>query len=87
MANYPTPHIHAKPGDFGKTVLMPGDPLRSKFIADNYLENAVLVNNTRGVQGYTGTYKGKRVSVLAAWGCPPSAFTPTSCLSSTVWKI
>ena len=42
MANYPTPHIHAKPGDFGKTVLMPGDPLRSKFIAENFLENAVL---------------------------------------------
>ena len=40
MANYPTPHIHAKPGDFGKTVLMPGDPLRSKFIAENFLENA-----------------------------------------------
>ena len=38
MANYPTPHIHAKPGDFGKTVLMPGDPLRSKFIAENFLE-------------------------------------------------
>lgn len=58
----PTPHITAKEGDFARTVLMPGDPLRSKFIADNYLENAVLVNNTRGVQGYTGTYKGKRVS-------------------------
>ena len=48
MANYPTPHINAKPGDFGKTVLMPGDPLRSKFIAENFLENAVLVNNVRG---------------------------------------
>mgnify|MGYP000066445464 CR=1 FL=1 len=66
MANYPTPHINAKPGDFGKTVLMPGDPLRSKFIADNYLENAVLVNNTRGVQGYTGTWKGVPVTVMAS---------------------
>ena len=56
MANYPTPHINAKPGDFGKTVLMPGDPLRSKFIAENFLENAVLVNNVRGIHGYTGTY-------------------------------
>ncbi|MGN0759709.1 MAG: purine-nucleoside phosphorylase, partial [Candidatus Ventricola sp.] len=65
MANphIPTPHITAKEGDFARTVLMPGDPLRSKFIAETYLENPVLVNNTRGVQGYTGTYKGKRVSV------------------------
>ena len=62
----PTPHISAKPGDFGKTVLMPGDPLRSKFIADNFLENPVLVNNVRGVQGYTGTYKGVKVSVMAS---------------------
>ena len=45
---------------------MPGDPLRSKFIAETYLENPVLVNNTRGVHGYTGTYKGKRVSVMAS---------------------
>ena len=62
----PTPHINAKYGDFGKTVLMPGDPLRSKFIAENFLENPVLVNNVRGVQGYTGTYKGVKVSVMAS---------------------
>ena len=62
----PTPHISAKPGDFGKTVLMPGDPLRSKFIAENFLENPVLVNNVRGVHGYTGTYKGVKVSVMAS---------------------
>ena len=68
----PTPHNNAAPGAFAKTVLMPGDPLRSKFIADNYLENAVLVNNTRGVQGYTGTYKGKRVSVMASGMGMPS---------------
>ena len=68
MANphIPTPHISAKEGDFARTVLMPGDPLRAKFIAETYLENPVLVNNTRGVQGYTGTYKGKRVSVMAS---------------------
>lgn len=64
--SYPTPHINAKPGDFGKTVLMPGDPLRSKFIAENFLENPVLVNNVRGVQGYTGYYKGVKVSVMAS---------------------
>lgn len=62
----PTPHISAKQGDFAQTVLMPGDPLRAKFIAEHYLENPVLVNNVRGVQGYTGTYKGKRVSVMAS---------------------
>lgn len=66
MANYPTPHINAKPEDFGRTVLMPGDPLRSKFIAENFLEDPVLVNNVRGVQGYTGTYKGVKVSVMAS---------------------
>ena len=66
MLSTPTPHISAKPGDFGKTVLMPGDPLRSKFIAENFLENPVLVNNVRGVQGYTGYYKGVKVSVMAS---------------------
>ena len=66
MLTTPTPHISAKPGDFGKTVLMPGDPLRSQFIAENFLENPVLVNNVRGVQGYTGYYKGVKVSVMAS---------------------
>ena len=61
-----TPHIAAEKGDFAKTVLMPGDPLRAKFIAETYLENPVLVNNVRGVQGYTGYYKGKKVSVMAS---------------------
>lgn len=70
--NYPTPHINAGPGDFAKTVLMPGDPLRSKFIAQNFLSNAVLVNNVRGVQGYTGSYKGKTVSVMASGMGMPS---------------
>ena len=68
----PTPHISAKLGDFAKTVLMPGDPLRAKFIAETYLENAVLVNNVRGVQGYTGYYKGKKVSVMASGMGQPS---------------
>ena len=70
--NYPTPHINATPEDFAKTVLMPGDPLRSKFIAENYLENAKLVNNVRGIQGYTGTYKGVPVSVMASGMGMPS---------------
>ena len=67
-----TPHNSAKKGDFAKTVLMPGDPLRSKFIAENFLEDAVLVNNVRGVQGYTGKYKGKAVSVMASGMGMPS---------------
>ena len=62
----PTPHNNAQNGDFAKTVLMPGDPLRAKFIAETFLENPQLVNNVRGVQGYTGTYKGVRVSVMAS---------------------
>ncbi len=72
MKNYPTPHIKATPLDFAKTVLMPGDPLRSKFIAENFLENARLINNVRGIQGYTGTYQGEKVSVMASGMGMPS---------------
>jgi purine-nucleoside phosphorylase len=68
----PTPHISAKLGDFAKTVLMPGDPKRAKFIADNFLTDAVLVNDVRGINGYTGYYKGKRVSVMASGMGQPS---------------
>ena len=67
----PTPHNSADARDFAKTVLMPGDPLRAKYLADHFLDSAVLVNNVRGVQGYTGTYRGKPVSVMASgMGCP-----------------
>lgn len=62
----PTPHNTAKAGDFAKTVLMPGDPLRAKWIAENFLTDARLVNNVRGVQGHTGTWKGVPVSVMAS---------------------
>ncbi len=68
----PTPHITAKEGEFGKTVLMPGDPLRAKFIAETFLENPVLVNPIRGVNGYTGNYKGVKVSVMASGMGMPS---------------
>ncbi len=67
-----TPHILANLGDIAPTVLMPGDPNRSRFIAENFLTDAVLFNNVRGVQGYTGTYKGKRVSVMASGMGQPS---------------
>lgn len=72
MSNIPTPHITAKEGDFARTVLMPGDPLRAKYIAENFLADAVLVNNVRGVNGYTGMYNGKRVSVMASGMGMPS---------------
>lgn len=62
----PTPHINAKLGEIAKTVLMPGDPLRAKFIAETFLENPVLVNNVRGVQGHTGLWKGVPVTVMAS---------------------
>ena len=56
-----TPHNSAKKGEIAKTVLMPGDPMRAKFIAENFLDNSVLFNEVRGMLGYTGTYKGKPV--------------------------
>ncbi|GGA75229.1 purine nucleoside phosphorylase DeoD-type 2 [Neiella marina] len=61
-----TPHINAKPGDFAETVLFPGDPLRAKFIAETFLDDARLVTDVRNMFGYTGTYKGKAVSVMGS---------------------
>ena len=72
MSNTPTAHNSAKAGDFAKTVLMPGDPLRAKFIAEHFLDGAKLVNNVRGVQGYTGTYRDTPVSVMASGMGMPS---------------
>ena len=72
MADQHTPHIKATSADFAKTVLMPGDPLRSKFVAETFLENPKLVNNVRGIQGYTGTYRGVPVSVMASGMGMPS---------------
>lgn len=68
----PTPHINCTKNEIAKTVIMPGDPLRSKMIAETLLENAKLVNNVRGIQGYTGTYKGKLVTVMASGMGNPS---------------
>ena len=62
----PTPHITAKVGEIAKTVLMPGDPKRSRYIAENFLDTPRLINDTRGVQGYTGTWKGVPVTVMAS---------------------
>lgn len=60
-----TPHNEANKGDFAKTVIMPGDPLRAKYIAENFLDNYKLVNQVRGMLAYTGTYKGKEISIMA----------------------
>ena len=68
----PTPHNAAAKGDIAKTILMPGDPLRAKFIAETFFTDPKLFNNIRGVQGYTGTYKGVPVSVMASGMGMPS---------------
>ena len=68
----PTPHIEAQAGDFAETVLMPGDPLRAKFIADNFLDDVKCVTKVRNMFGYTGTYKGKRISVMGSGMGVPS---------------
>ena len=68
----PTPHNNAQKGQIAKTVLMPGDPLRAKFIADTFLQNAVLVNEVRGMLAYTGTYNGKPVTVMGSGMGMPS---------------
>ena len=67
-----TPHNNAQMGDIAKTVLMPGDPLRAKFIAETFLEDAVMFNSVRNMYGYTGTYKGHRVSVMGSGMGMPS---------------
>jgi purine-nucleoside phosphorylase len=64
MAKIPTPHIGAREGEIAERVIMAGDPLRAKFMAENFLENPVQFNNVRGMLGFTGEYKGKRVSVM-----------------------
>lgn len=68
----PTPHNAARPEDIAKTVLMPGDPLRAKFIAENFLTDAVCVNTVRNMLGYTGNYNGKRVTVMGGGMGMPS---------------
>ena len=68
----PTPHNNANINDIAKTVIMPGDPLRAKYIAENFLENSKLVNSVRNMLAYTGTYKGKEITVFASGMGMPS---------------
>lgn len=72
MSNTPTPHIGAVNGDFAETVLMPGDPLRAKYIAENFLTEARLVTSVRNMLGYTGLYQGQRLSVMSSGMGAPS---------------
>ena len=86
----PTPHNEAKLGDIAKTVIMPGDPLRAKYIAENFLDNYRLVNEVRGMYAYTGTYKGKEVTIMASGMGMPSmgiySYTSSSSKPSVVLK-
>lgn len=68
----PTPHIESKVGDFASTVLMPGDPLRAKYIADNFLDDVITINKVRGMLAFTGTYKDRKVSVMGSGMGMPS---------------
>ena len=78
-----TPHIEAKPGDYADTVLLPGDPLRAKWIAETFFNDPVQVNGVRNCLGYTGTYNGKRISVQAGGMGMPSNAIYITCLLYT----
>ena len=88
MSNVPTPHNSGKMGDFAKTVLMPGDPLRAKYIAETYLDNPRQVNGVRNMLGYTEPIMGKKFqSWVRAWVCPPLEFIPMSFSIFMMWTI
>ena len=79
----PTPHISAEPGDFAESILLPGDPLRAKFIAENYMTDAKLVTSVRNILGYTGTYEGTRISVMGTgMGVPSVSIYATELIQS-----
>ena len=83
-----TPHIEAKPGDYADTVLLPGDPLRAKWIAETFFDNPVQVNGVRNCLGYTGTYKGKRISVQAGgMGMPSNSIYIQNFLNFIMCKL
>ena len=90
----PSASIAAEESQIAKAVLMPGDPLRAKYVADHYLEDVVCFNTVRNMLGYTGTYKGRKLSVMGhgmgvpsmgIYACPPWASTAMSCTSSSAW--
>ena len=80
-----TPHISAEKGDFAKTVLMPGDPLRAKFIADTFLKDVRQVTGVRGMLGFTGTYEGRPISVMGSGMGMPCFAADARSLSFRLW--
>src|SRR4029077_3949740 len=81
-------HLRAEPGDYADAVLLPGDPLRAKYIADTYLEDVVQTNAERGLLGYTGTYKGMRLSVQSTgMGCPTATIVSEELIQLGVRKL
>ena len=79
LSNTPTPHIGAEKGEIAETILLPGDPLRAKYIAEHFLEDVKQFNGTRNMLGYTGTYMaGRYLSWAPEWGVPPSVSIPMS---------
>ena len=81
-------HNEAKKGEIAKTVLMPGDPLRAKYIAENFLTDYKLVNNVRGMYAYTGKYKGKEITVMALeWECQVWVYMHMNYTIFMKWKI
>ena len=83
-----TPHISAEKGDFAKTVLMPGDPLRAKFIADTFLKDVRQVTGVRGMLGFTGTYEGRPISVMGSgMGMAIPAKRPPPPIGTTIDRI
>lgn len=83
-----TPHIQAEIGEIARTVLMPGDPLRAKYIAETYLENVRQFNGVRNMLGFTGTYRGKEISVMGSgMGMASIGIYSYSCFQSTALRI
>ena len=81
-------HIEAKPGEIADKILLPGDPLRAKYIAETFLENPVCYNQVRGMLGYTGTYKGQRVSVQGTgMGMPSAGIYAHELINSSCWYV
>ena len=80
--------IYVQDAEIAKTVIMPGDPLRARFIAENYLENPVCFNSVRNMLGYTGIYKGKMLSVMGhGMGCPSMSIYATELFRSLTWSV
>ena len=81
-------HLRAEPGDYAEAVLLPGDPLRAKYIAETYFDDAVEINHERGMLGYTGTFRGKRVSVQSSgMGCPSAGIVVEELVQLGVKRI